>query len=86
MLMLQLSPYFKAIARRPHFCPECGGPLKLKPLELTWDGAVWKCEACHWFQLEVAPEAAKLGQRDARGEEPGRRARNVGVDFGRGRK
>lgn len=78
--MLELSPYFKAISRQPHFCPECGHRLVLRPLELTWDGAVWKCEKCNWFQTELAPESAKLGQRVA--EKP--RARIISLDFGGG--
>lgn len=64
--MLELSPYFKAISRQPHLCPECGGRLVLKPLKLTWDGAVWKCERCKWFQAEFAPDSAKLGERGAK--------------------
>lgn len=79
--MLQLSPYFKAISKTPHFCPECGHVLVLNPLKRTWDGAMWKCERCKWFQLEVAPEAAKMGER---GKEP--RARIISVDFGGGRR
>ena len=82
--MLELSPYFKSIAKRPHMCPECGHRLVLKPLELTWDGAMWKCEECKWFQLELAPEAAKMGQRDETPEKP--RARIIKVDIGGGRR
>lgn len=78
---MQLSPYFKSISKQPHFCPECGHPLTLNPLKLTWDGAMWKCPNCKWFQLEQAPEAAKLGQR----EQLKRGARIISVDFG-GRK
>jgi len=82
--MLQLSPYFKAISRQPHFCPECGFPLKLNPLELTWDGAMWKCERCKWFQLELAPDSAKKGQRDDTREPDKPRARIISVDFASG--
>ena len=75
--MSELSPYFKAISHAPHFCPECGHPLELNPLALTWDGAMWRCGRCKWFQLELAPEAAKLGERKP--EKPG--ARIIPVDF-----
>lgn len=79
-MALQLSPYFKAISRQPHMCPECGHRLVLKPLELTWDGAVWKCERCKWFQTELAPDSAKMGQR-----EPAKpKARIISVDFTKG--
>lgn len=79
---MELSPYFKAISKQPHFCPECGHVLKLNPLELTWDGAMWKCEECKWFQLELAPDAAKMGQRDGKPEKP--KARIIKLDFGKG--
>ena len=82
--MLELSPYFKSLARAPHLCPECRAPVKLEPLELTWDVAVWKCDACGWFQLELAPEAAKVGQREARQGQPGASARIIKLDFGGG--
>lgn len=64
---MQLSPYFKSLARTPRICPDCHRhKLALKPLELTWDAAVWKCEGCGWFQTVLAPESAKMGQRDAK--------------------
>lgn len=75
---MELSPYFKSLTRTPKMCPECHAPIRLNPLELTWDGAMWKCDACGWCQLELAPEAAKLGQREP--EKP--RARIIPVDFG----
>lgn len=77
--MLELSPYFKSLTRTPKMCPECHAPIRLNPLELTWDGAMWKCDACGWCQLELAPEAAKLGPRRAR-------ANVIEVDFGKSRK
>lgn len=79
---MELSPYFKSLMRTPKMCPECHAPIRLNPLELTWDGAMWKCDACGWCQLELAPEAAKLGQREP--EKP--RARIISVDFGGGRR
>ena len=79
---MELSPYFKSLTRTPKMCPECHAPIRLNPLELTWDGAMWKCDACGWCQLELAPEAAKLGQREP--EKP--RARIISVDFGGGRR
>ena len=60
---LELSPYFKAINRTPHVCPRCRYKLELQPLELTWDGAVWRCFGCGWFQVEMAPDSAKMGPR-----------------------
>ena len=74
-----LSPYFRALAREPRICPDClEHRLRLVPLELTWDGAIWKCDGCGWFQLELAPDDAKLGPRGLEG------APNViRVDFGR---
>lgn len=60
-----LSPYFKALARQPHICPRClKHKLRLVSLELTWDGAVWKCDGCGWFQVELAPADAQLGPRE----------------------
>ena len=82
---MELSPYFKAIARVPHACPECHHRLRLIPLELTWDGAIWKCDNCKWFYVELAPENAKMGQRDAQPEPPKRTGRIIAVDFGGGR-
>ena len=72
--MLELSPYFKSLTRTPHMCPECHKPIRLNPLKRTWDGAMWKCDACGWCQLELAPDSAKLGQRDS--EQP-KRARII---------
>lgn len=81
--MLELSPYFKSLARVPRICPDCmERKLRLQPLELTWDAAVWRCDGCGWFQTELAPESAKLGQR---GEEKPR-ARIISVDFAKGAK
>lgn len=57
----ELSPYFKGLARTPHPCPERGAILDLEGLKLSWDGAMWRCPSCGWFQLDVAPEAASLG-------------------------
>ena len=75
---MQLSPYFKSLARTPRVCPRCmKSKLRLEPLKATWDAAVWKCGACGWFQTELAPERACLGER----EEPG--GRIVKVDFGK---
>lgn len=89
---MELSPYFKAVARIPHLCPECGHALVLRPLERTWDGAMWKCERCKWFQVETAPEAARMGERTAPAahvtgvEKLAGGAKIVAVDFGRGRR
>ena len=82
--MLELSPYFKSLARTPHVCPRCRKPVELKSLELTWDGAMWKCDACGWCQLELAPEAAKVGQRGGGQDWPDHRARIIRLDFGGG--
>ena len=60
-----LSPYFQALAKQPRMCPDClKHKLRLVSLELTWDAAVWKCDGCGWFQTILAPESAKLGQRE----------------------
>ena len=75
---LELSPYFKAISRTPHVCPRCRHKLELQPLRLTWDGAVWRCRDCGWFQVEMAPDSAKMGSRVK--EEP--TARILSVEFG----
>lgn len=75
--MFELSPYFKSLAATPRVCPRCHARgLRLQPLELTWDAAVWRCDSCKWFQTVLAPESAKLGQRG----EP--KARIIPVDFG----
>lgn len=79
--MPRLSPYFESLARRPGLCPECGRPLRLEPLELTWDAASWRC-ACGWFQVVTAPEAAKLGPR---GREVPRTGRIIDVEVARWR-
>ena len=61
-----LSPYFQALARHPRICPRClKQKLALESLELTWDAAVWKCDGCGWFRLEMAPDSAKMGPRKA---------------------
>ena len=76
-----LSPYFQALARKPRICPEClNHKLKLNSLELTWDGAVWKCDGCGWFQLELAPDSAKMGPRTKEEEQ---RPNVIKVGFGR---
>lgn len=81
-MSLELSPYFKSLARVPRVCPSCRKhKLALEPLKLTWDAAVWKCDGCGWFQTELAPEGAKLGERVAK-----QRARIISVDFGGGRR
>jgi ribosomal protein L37AE/L43A len=76
--MPQLSPYFKALARDPGMCPECGGRLRLQALERTWDAAVWRCGACGWLEVAEAPASARMGPR---GEGPG--ARVIIADFGK---
>ena len=85
--MLELSPYFKAISRQPHMCPRCGHRLELRPLELTWDRAVWRCGCCGWFQTVIAPKAAEMGQRDPSPQPAPAKPRHCGriieVDFGR---
>lgn len=77
--MPELSPYFASLARRPRMCPECHGRLGLQALERTWDGAMWRCGRCGWCQLEQAPEAARMGQR----EPEGKGANIIRVDFGK---
>ena len=74
-----LSPYFAARARTGRACPRCGKPAELRGLELTWDGAMWKCTSCGWFDVEMAPGGAKLGQR----EPAPPRGRIIKLDFGK---
>jgi transcription elongation factor Elf1 len=75
---VELSPYFKALARQKRICPRCHkAPLSIVPLELTWDGVTEKCEACGYMQAIFAPESARLGQREQVEEQP---AESSGVD------
>lgn len=75
-----LNPYFQALAKQPRMCPDClKHKLRLVSLELTWDAAVWKCDGCGWFQTVLAPESAKMGQR-----EPDDASNVIKIDFGRG--
>lgn len=74
-----LSPYFRSRGRAGRACPECGARAGLRGLELTWDGALWKCPRCRWFELEMAPEGARLGPR----EPAPPRGRIIRPDFGK---
>lgn len=75
---MELSPYFKALARQKRICPRCHkAPLSIVPLELTWDGATEKCGACGYMQTIFAPESARLGQREQVEDQP---PQSSGVD------
>ena len=75
---MELSPYFKALARQKRICPRCHkAPLSIVPLALTWDGATEKCGACGYMNLILAPESARLGQREQVEDQP---AESSGVD------
>lgn len=75
---MELSPYFEALARQKRVCPRCHkAPLSIVPLALTWDGATEKCEACGYMNLILAPESARLGQREQVEDQP---PQSSGVD------
>ena len=58
-----LSPYFQALARTPHICPQCHGKLELEPSPLNPNVAMWKCKAgCGWLQAVKAPKEACVGK------------------------
>ena len=58
-----LSPYFEALARTPHICPQCHSKLDLKPSPLNPNVAMWECKAgCGWLQAVKAPKEAHVGK------------------------
>ena len=58
-----LSPYFQALARTPHICPQCHGKLELEPSPLNPNVAMWKCKSeCGWLQAIEAPKEAYVGK------------------------